>query len=406
MINMRRNLNKTRYEPVSKTFAEFFAGIGLVHLGLKPGGWECVYANDLEPKKQDMYQAQFGSAGYYHVEDIWNTDAVLCKLGESPFLATASFPCIDLSLAGHWRGFDGEHSSTYFGFIEIIRRLSRQPKVVMLENVAGFLTSRNGEDFRQAILELSHLGYWMDVIMLDAKWFLPQSRPRTFVFGFHDSLTTPIVIRRNDRFTLEDPWAEAIERTASLRPNGMRSIFDRFTLPTGWATVRFDPPKQAQYELSHVIDLGDDQEWWSVEETVRHYEMMEAPSKGRVDELLYKKTSAVGAAFRRTRRGKTRTEVRFDIAGCLRTPKGGSAKQIVVAISGGDLRMRWMSAREYARLQGAADFNITVPPLQAMYGFGDAVCVPAIEWIDRHVLTPVYDSHEKASVRSYDTATA
>jgi DNA (cytosine-5)-methyltransferase 1 len=72
-------------------------------------------------------------------------------------------------------------------------------------------------------------------------------------------------------------------------------------------------------------------------------------------------------------------------------PKGGSAKQLVIAIDGGRLRMRWMSAVEYARLQGAGDFRITVPPLQAMYGFGDAVCVPAVAWIDRHVLTPVYE---------------
>lgn len=80
----------------------------------------------------------------------------------------------------------------------------------------------------------------------------------------------------------------------------------------------------------------------------------------------------------------------------MRTPKGGSARQIIVAIDEGRLRMRWMSAREYARLQGAEDFNITVPPLQAMYGFGDAVCVPAVEWIDRNILTPIFETHNTA----------
>lgn len=95
-----------------KTFAEFFAGIGLVHLGLRLGGWRCVYANDIEPKKHIMYEAQFGPAPYYHVENIWKADAVQERLQEEPFLATASFPCVDLSLAGHWRGLEGEHSST------------------------------------------------------------------------------------------------------------------------------------------------------------------------------------------------------------------------------------------------------------------------------------------------------
>lgn len=153
-----------------------------------------------------MYEAQFGEATYYHVEDIWNTEAVMQQVESRPFLATASFPCVDLSLAGHWRGFDGEHSSTYFGFLEIIRRMGeQQPKVVMLENVAGFLTSRKGEDFRRAIMELAELGYWVDAIVLDARWFVPQSRPRTFVFGFHESLASPLIVRRQNGFTLDDP---------------------------------------------------------------------------------------------------------------------------------------------------------------------------------------------------------
>jgi len=404
---MGRNPRKGRRAAPPKTFAEFFAGIGLVHLGLQPQGWKCVYANDLEPKKQVMYEDQFGEAPYYHIEDIWNAESVMAQMKARPFLATASFPCIDLSLAGHWRGFDGEHSSTYFGFLEIIRRLGdERPKMVMLENVAGFLTSRKGEDFRRAILELAELGYWMDAIVLDAKWFVPQSRPRTFVFGFHESLASPLIMRQSESPMLDDPWAIAVEHTAAVRPNGLRPLYDKLSLPTGWATVPFDAPQQTVYELRDAIDLNDEQDWWTKAETQRHYEMMEAPSKGRVDELVRRKATAVGAAFRRTRRGKTRTEVRFDLAGCLRTPKGGSAKQIVVAIIKGKLQMRWMSPREYARLQGADEFNITVPPVQAMYGFGDAVCVPAVEWIDRNILTPVFESQQAAPSRNAAAATA
>lgn len=377
-----------------KTFAEFFAGIGLVHLGLEPGGWQCVYANDLEPKKRQMYEDEFGPTPYYHVEDIWNADAVAEAMTERPFLATASFPCIDLSLAGHWRGFGGEHSSTYFGFLEVVKRMEQhRPRMVMLENVYGFLTSRGGQDFRRAMVELAKLGYWLDAIVLDARWFVPQSRPRTFIFGFHKSLDSPLLIRQESkRFRLDDPWHEVIERTASVRPNGLRPMYDRINLPTGWATLDFPVPSQADYDLSDVLDLDAKQEWWSPADTDKHYDMMEPPSRSRVDELMNKNATAVGTAFRRTRRGKTRTEVRFDVAGCLRTPKGGSAKQIVVAIIKGKLRMRWMSAREYARLQGAGDFNINVPPIQAMYGFGDAVCVPAVKWIDQHILTPVFES--------------
>ena len=82
---------------------------------------------------------------------------------------------------------------------------------------------------------------------------------------------------------------------------------------------------------------------------------------------------------------------RFDgVAGCLRTPRGGSGKQIVVAIDRGSLRMRWMSPREYARLQGAPTFPLAANTIQNLFGFGDAVCVPVIQWIDEHVLSPVF----------------
>ncbi len=388
-----------------KTFAEFFAGIGLVHLGLQPGGWTCVYANDIEPKKQRMYADHFGAAPYYHIEDVWRTDAVLDRINASPFLATASFPCIDLSLAGHWRGFDGKHSSTYFGFLEVLGGLVPRPPLVMLENVCGFLTSRGGEDFGIAMRRLAELGYWIDAIVLDARWFVPQSRPRLFVFGFHESLESSRLIRRPCGFHLDASWNRVVERSAVLRPPLLRALMDRLDLPTGWATGDLPPPQQVQHCLADVIDFDPHQEWWTDEQVRRHYAMMEPPSRRRVDELLHQgAAAAVGAAFRRTRRGATRCEVRFDLAGCLRTPKGGSAKQIVVAIAEGTLRMRWMSAREYARLQGADDFQICVPPLQAMFGFGDAVCVPAVRWIDDHILTPAFECSQSTPRRQVSAA--
>ena len=107
--------------------------------------------------------------------------------------------------------------------------------------------------------------------------------------------------------------------------------------------------------------------------------MMSDDHRRQVDELRAAACSPrVGTAFRRVRRDGQRTEVRFDgLAGCLRTPRGGSGKQIVVAAGAGRLRMRWMSPREYARLQGAPDFPLIGGRNQQLFGFGDAVCVPA-----------------------------
>jgi DNA (cytosine-5)-methyltransferase 1 len=51
-----------------------------------------------------------------------------------------------------------------------------------------------------------------------------------------------------------------------------------------------------------------------------------------------------------------------------------------------------MTPREYSRLQGAGEFPLVGDRIQQMFGFGDAVCVPVIRWIDKHVLTPLFES--------------
>jgi DNA (cytosine-5)-methyltransferase 1 len=164
----------------TRTFAEFFAGIGLTHLGLASHGWKCVYANDIEPKKKRMYENQFGKADYYQVEDVWNTGKIVSKIPAIPIdLATASFPCVDLSLAGNLRGFAGDQSGAFNGFTKVLaalRQEGRLPRAVLVENVIGFLTSHNGRFLRTALKALSNLGYYMDAFVLDLKHFVPQSR--------------------------------------------------------------------------------------------------------------------------------------------------------------------------------------------------------------------------------------
>lgn len=94
-------------------------------------------------------------------------------------------------------------------------------------------------------------------------------------------------------------------------------------------------------------------------------------------------------AFRRVRNGKSMAEIRFDgIAGCLRTPKGGSARQILLQVGKGEINVRLLTPRECARLMGAYDFNLSGTVNEALFGFGDAVCVPVVSWIADNYLTP------------------
>lgn len=104
--------------PDGPRFAEFFAGIGLVRMGLEARGWKLAYANDLDPDKWAMYDAHFEDADEHFVlDDVHSVDGSTLPDVE---LATASFPCTDLSLAGARLGFKGEHSSAFWGFVSAL----------------------------------------------------------------------------------------------------------------------------------------------------------------------------------------------------------------------------------------------------------------------------------------------
>ncbi|MCC6284725.1 MAG: DNA (cytosine-5-)-methyltransferase [Phycisphaerales bacterium] len=388
-LPLRRTKGHERKGP---RFAEFFAGIGLVRMGLEARGWNLAYANDLDPEKRAMYEAHFGDADeHFELGDVHRVDGSALPDVE---LATASFPCTDLSLAGARLGFKGEHSSAFWGFISALRGMGpRRPLLVMLENVVGFLTSHEGSDFQSAMEALNELGYSVDAFILDARWFVPQSRPRLFVVG---SMI---------------PDADALESApeSRIRPK----LLSRFV--ASHSGIRWqlrslpDPPKQSERLLADILENLPDNApaWWSGVRANYLYNQFSDRHRTTADAMIAKRRWSYATVFRRVRmqaNGEKRSmgELRTDgIAGCLRTPKGGSGRQILFKAGYGRFAARLLTPRECARLMGADEFIIGVPANQAYFGFGDAVCVPAISWIAEHYLNPVL-----ASVRSNACLTA
>jgi len=373
----------------TKTFCEFFAGVGLVAAGLRPSGWQCVYANDIDVHKQKQYLAAWGGQQYFHLADVNDTDAIVAKIPNDPFLATASFPCTDLSLAGMGKGFEGKQSSAFFGFANVLKALGeRQPLLVMLENVVGFLHATGGSDFRRAVKTMAELGYSLDVLLIDARWFTPQSRPRVFMIGVHESILPAV---RATELLESDDFVLGAE-DSPLRPHAVvAAVASVTTTPSPFISFRLPGVTAPNLRFADVMDKAG--KWWAAKETERHWEMLADRQRERLEEFRRKNKPFVGTAFRRIREGHQRLEVRFDgLAGCLRTPRGGSARQIVVQITNGEVRMRWMTPAEYARLQGVPKLKLAGSTSQQMFGLADAVCVPAVEWLDEAVLTPVFNA--------------
>ncbi len=108
---------------------------------------------------------------------------------------------------------------------------------------------------------------------------------------------------------------------------------------------------------------------------------------------------AAGTVFRRTRveaGGKVqRAEIRFDRAGCLRTPAGGSSRQIVMIVDGPRVRSRLLTGREMARLMGLDD-SYRLPDAESASArlCGDGVAVPVVRRLAESLLEPLLDGRQ------------
>lgn len=379
----------------NKIVAEFFAGIGLMRAGLERAGWTTVLANDIDPTKRRLYLNHFkGSADHFVLEDIHKLSSDTIPTVD---LATASFPCTDLSLAGRRAGLQGKHSSAFWGFIDILNDMgNRKPPLILLENVAGFLTSNKGEDFYTALSALNQLGYAVDAFIVDAVHFVPQSRVRLFIIG-----------RLTDEPNLET--RQYLTET-NIRPAKLVNFINEHPQIRWCVNINLPELPAINNNLKKIIDKVSRSSsiWWNSDRVSyllnqtfeRHY--------SKILELKDGKTYSYLTAFRRVRDGKSMAEIRFDgIAGCLRTPKGGSARQILLEVGKGEINIRLLTPRECARLMGADDFTLSGTANEALFGFGDAVCVPVITWIAEYYLNPEIENlHRGKKINELYVATA
>jgi DNA (cytosine-5)-methyltransferase 1 len=356
------------------TAAEFFAGIGLVRLALERENWRVVFANDIDPNKAEMYRHNWPKDDHLVVDDIHKLDIDQIPTCD---LFTASFPCNDLSIAGRWEGLNGKESSAFWGFIRILREMGdRRPPLVMLENVVGFLMSHNGRDFETAMLALNELGYTVDAVILNAVHWVPQSRARLFVVAKLD--------------TGEDRQPFAME--TDVRPEALFEYINTHQ-NIRWDIRELPRLRRSRRLLPEIIENlpDDDPHWWSSDRVEYFMRQLSRKHEMQAKLLIGGRTYSYATAFRRVRNGRSMAELRVDgIAGCLRTPRGGSGRQILFQAGRGKCKVRLLTARECARLQGVPDaYKINVPLNQALFGFGDAICVPVLRWIARHYLNPV-----------------
>ena len=242
-----------------------------------------------------------------------------------------------------------------------------KPKILLLENVAGLLSTNGGDNYRVLHLALVERGYRCGAVLLNAFHFVPQSRPRVFIIAVQEDCPIPEELVGDGPCWLHNSAATQLGRE----------------LP-GWVWWHTEKPSRRAVSLKDIVEDNATFDKDDVLRLVpeRHW------SKLRAHDTVY------ATGYRRTRNGTQQLELRFDgIAGCLRTPEGGSSKQYLVVKKNGQIHARLLTVREAARLMGAPDsFELPGSYNDGYKAMGDAVAAPVAQFIGEQFLTKIAEA--------------
>ena len=231
------------------------------------------------------------------------------------------------------------------------------PRAIVLENVVGVLTSHDKRDFRALVATLDGLGYRVGALTLDARWFTPQSRPRVFFVALQKSLFAALA-REGCGLISRQPqplWT----------PSSLRAAHDALPieLAENWIWWRLPEPSRRNADLVDLLeDAPADAPWRAPAAIERLLALMAPAHRRKIEEMQVSGARAVGAVYRRTRIDESgakrqRAEVRFDgLAGCLRTPRGGSSRQTILEVYKGKHSRPAAVAARGGAADGAARF--------------------------------------------------
>jgi DNA (cytosine-5)-methyltransferase 1 len=242
------------------------------------------------------------------------------------------------------------------------------PQVLVAENVIGLVSAAGGAHYRALHSALRKREYQIGAFVLDAIHWVPQSRPRVFVVAVKQGVEIP-----PELVSAGPGWVHPPAIVNAAKQLG------------GWVWWNMPKPATRKSELADLIEW--DVECNDVESTRRNLRLIPDYHRAKLDTARI----SVAPGYKRTRKNGQVLELRFDgVAGCLRTPEGGSSRQFLVLKRQGELSTRLLTVRETARLMGAPDsFKIPGSYNDGYKAMGDAVAVPVARWLGKHLLAPL-----------------
>ncbi len=161
--------------------ASFFSGIGGLDLGFERAGFTVSLQCEIDTFCQQVLRRHWPDVPFArNIKEVTNAAIPVSDVW------VGGFPCQDVSLArmGPRAGLGGARSGLFHDFARLLGE--GRPRVFVIENVPGLLSSHGGRDFGVVVRTLANLGYGVGWRVLNSKDFgVPQSRKRVYIVGCH-----------------------------------------------------------------------------------------------------------------------------------------------------------------------------------------------------------------------------
>lgn len=324
--------NEAIYEGKPFNYVSLFSGIGGFEQALNKLGGNCVLASEIDKFANQSYEALYGepTAGditAIEAEDVPDHDVLV-----------GGFPCQSFSVAGKRGGFEDARGTLFFEVARLAK--TKQPKVVLLENVKGLISHDKGKTLDTIVQTLNDIGYTVDFSVLNSKYFgVAQNRERIFIVALRDD-----IVEQSD-------WV--IEGTGVVA-KGKRRILDY----EGTKTFNFGWPAHSEVttRLRDVLEAQVDEKYYlSDEKTARLVAQLEYRAQMKAEPPIPLNLVSRGPESRSD-----------DMAYCLKGAEGGSSKQHLLEIEG--LPIREATKQGYTMAQEGDAVNFQFPDSKTRRG--------------------------------------
>jgi DNA (cytosine-5)-methyltransferase 1 len=227
-------------------FIDLFAGAGGLSQGLSEAGFDCLYANEIEPEFAQTYQRNHPET-MVEANDIRLLDPLQIRealdIGREELdLIAGGPPCQGFSINAPIRSAADERNHLFREYLRFVSVFA--PKAILIENVPGLVSFENGATLHAILESITDLGYGADVQILGTAYYgVPQMRWRTFIVGLR-GMDVPSSI-------FPEPMYHA-----PIRPN-FTTTFKGLSLvkvPTGQSSLKFTTVREAIGDLPPLIN--------------------------------------------------------------------------------------------------------------------------------------------------------